>query len=62
MRPEVLTANQPTRFYRGGGAIAGLRGEPAPADAELYLPEDWVASTTPLFAGEREGLTPRRGW
>ena len=40
--PVRLPANQPPRFYRGGPAIAALRGGPA-LD---FGPEDWVASTT----------------
>ncbi|QTR01787.1 class I mannose-6-phosphate isomerase [Saccharothrix algeriensis] len=51
--PVALAANQPEQFYRGGAAIAALRGDPA-ADAG---PEDWVASTTTLFGQDRAGLT-----
>ncbi|WP_309113912.1 class I mannose-6-phosphate isomerase [Saccharothrix sp.] len=52
-RPIALPANQPRQFYRGGAAIAELRGEPG-AD---FGPEDWVASTTTLFGREPDGLT-----
>ncbi|NUT98956.1 MAG: mannose-6-phosphate isomerase [Saccharothrix sp.] len=52
-RPVDLPANQPRQFYRGGAAIAALRGEPE-AD---YGPEDWVASTTTLFGRDPDGLT-----
>ncbi|MBW4716513.1 class I mannose-6-phosphate isomerase [Saccharothrix obliqua] len=51
--PVLLPANQPAQFYRGGAAIADLRGDPA-ADAG---PEDWVASTTTLFGRGEAGLT-----
>ena len=43
LEPIRLAANQPPQFYRGGDAIAALRG--APAEAE-FGPEDWVASAT----------------
>ncbi len=50
MRPIVLPPNGIARFYRGGPAIAELRGtEPAGE----RVPEDWVGSTTTVF-GERE--------
>ncbi|MEJ2855542.1 MULTISPECIES: class I mannose-6-phosphate isomerase [unclassified Saccharothrix] len=52
-RPVDLPVNQPRQFYRGGAAIAALRGEPE-AD---YGPEDWVASTTTLFGRDPDGLT-----
>jgi mannose-6-phosphate isomerase len=51
--PIKLPANQPPRFYRGGAAIAALRGGPA---AE-YGPEDWVASCTTLFGEVSAGLS-----
>ncbi|MEV0681962.1 class I mannose-6-phosphate isomerase [Actinosynnema sp. NPDC050436] len=52
-RPIALPANQPEQFYRGGAAIAALRG-----DAAAGLgPEDWVASTTTLFGRDEAGLT-----
>ncbi|WP_433264418.1 class I mannose-6-phosphate isomerase [Actinosynnema sp. CS-041913] len=52
-QPVALPANQPKQFYRGGAAIAALRGDPE-AD---YGPEDWVASTTTLFGQDEAGLT-----
>ncbi|WP_020496255.1 class I mannose-6-phosphate isomerase [Sciscionella marina] len=52
--PAVLAANQPEQFYRGGAAIARLRGMPASAE---YGPEDWVASTTTRFGHEESGLS-----
>lgn len=53
LRPVRLPANQPARFYRGGAAIAALRGD----EPKEFGPEDWVASCTTLH-GEREaGLT-----
>ncbi|KOV78933.1 mannose-6-phosphate isomerase [Nocardia sp. NRRL S-836] len=48
-----MPANQPKQFYRGGEAIAALRGG-ASAD---FGPEDWVASTTTLFGRADAGLT-----
>ncbi|EHR52120.1 phosphomannose isomerase [Saccharomonospora marina XMU15] len=53
-QPIALPANQPSQFYRGGAAIAELRG--ATTDT-AYGPEDWVASTTTRFGSETEGLT-----
>ncbi len=54
MRPIELSANQPRQFYRGGDAIAHLIGD-APVDG--HRPEDWVASTTSLFAHPDLGLS-----
>jgi mannose-6-phosphate isomerase len=53
-RPVVLPANQPRQFYQGGQAIAALRGAESAAE---YGPEDWVASTTPRFGKETDGLS-----
>jgi mannose-6-phosphate isomerase len=53
--PVVLPANQPPRFYRGGAAIAALRGEPLTSE---YVPEDWVASCTTLHGEPVSGLSP----
>ena len=55
MRPVALAPNPIRRFYRGGSAIAALRGEPA---AREDVPEDWVGSTTEAF-GE-PGVGPGR--
>ena len=52
--PIKLPANQPPQFYRGGAAIAALRG--ADPDKE-FGPEDWVASTTTLYGQPENGLT-----
>jgi mannose-6-phosphate isomerase len=54
VRPVLLPANQPRRFYRGGDAIARFRGDP-PTDG--WRPEDWVGSTTALFGEQVTGLT-----
>ncbi|TNC24597.1 class I mannose-6-phosphate isomerase [Amycolatopsis alkalitolerans] len=52
--PVKLPANQPPQFYRGGAAIAALRG----ADSgNEFGPEDWVASTTTLFGQAETGLS-----
>lgn len=53
-RPIVLPANQPRQFYRGGTAIAALRGVPP---ASEFGPEDWVASTTTRFGQATDGLS-----
>jgi mannose-6-phosphate isomerase len=52
-RPVRLPANQPDRFYRGGAAIAALRGS-APRE---FGPEDWVASCTTLHGSPDLGLS-----
>ncbi|MEU6644278.1 mannose-6-phosphate isomerase [Saccharomonospora sp. NPDC046836] len=52
--PVHLAVNQPPQFYRGGQAIAALRGADHSAD---FGPEDWVASTTTRFGHEESGLT-----
>ncbi|MGZ4411247.1 MAG: mannose-6-phosphate isomerase, partial [Gaiellaceae bacterium] len=54
MKPIPLPANQPSRFYRGGAAIARFRGVPS---SDPYVPEDWVGSTTTLLGEDRLGLT-----
>jgi len=54
MRPIRLAANQVPRFYRGGTAIAELRGI---RERGAYLPEDWVGSTTATFGSDGDGLT-----
>lgn len=53
-RPVLLPANQPERFYRGGAAIAALRGDGAP---QAFGPEDWVASCTTLHGQRDLGLS-----
>ena len=51
----MLAANQPPRRpYRGGPQIAAFRGT---AVTEDDVPEDWIASTTPLFGRDRLGLS-----
>jgi mannose-6-phosphate isomerase len=54
VQPVVLPANQPRQFYRGGTAIAALRGVPP---ASEFNPEDWVASTTTRFGMDTDGLS-----
>ncbi|GAA2791945.1 class I mannose-6-phosphate isomerase [Crossiella cryophila] len=58
MKPVLLEANQPERFYRGGAAIAELRGA---VNAAEWGPEDWVASTTTLFGQHTAGLAALPG-
>ncbi|GLZ30261.1 mannose-6-phosphate isomerase [Lentzea sp. NBRC 105346] len=53
-RPVELPANQPKQFYRGGEAIAKLRGFD---EATEFGPEDWVASTTTLYGRDLAGLS-----
>jgi mannose-6-phosphate isomerase len=50
----VLEPNQLHRFYRGGAAIAALRGRES---RDEHAPEDWVGSTVTTFGEERTGLT-----
>jgi mannose-6-phosphate isomerase len=51
----VLAANQPPRRpFRGGPQIADFRGTTV---TDNDVPEDWIASTTPLFGRDRLGLT-----
>jgi mannose-6-phosphate isomerase len=54
MQPIRLAANPVPRFYRGGEAIAELRGTAA---AGAPAPEDWVGSTTATFGSAGEGLS-----
>lgn len=54
-QPVALPANQPDQFYRGGSAIAELRGATEDRD---FGPEDWVASTTARFGQSDSGLSP----
>lgn len=51
----VLPSNRPAnRFYQGGRQITDFRGEPPAASHE---PEDWIASTTSVFAQPDVGIT-----
>jgi mannose-6-phosphate isomerase len=54
MRPIRLAANQVPRFYRGGAAIAELRGTRSTGE---FQPEDWVGSTTVVHGSDADGLT-----
>jgi mannose-6-phosphate isomerase len=54
VRPVVLPPNGIERFYRGGPAIAALRGTEPPGER---VPEDWVGSTTTVFGEEELGLS-----
>ncbi len=56
--PVRLPANQPRRFYRGGAAIAALRGDESPME---FGPEDWVASCTTFHGDAATGLTTLPG-
>src|SRR5437764_964494 len=53
--PVLLPPNGVARFFRGGQAIAALRGKPEPGAGDL-APEDWVASTTEAFGEPGAGV------
>lgn len=55
--PTRLPLNTPRRFYRGGERILAFRGLDTPADFDGQRPEDWLASTTRLFAEGGDGVT-----
>jgi len=61
LEPLRLPANQPPQFYRGGDAIAALRGA---SPDKKFGPEDWVASVSTMFGQEANGLTrlPDGAW
>jgi mannose-6-phosphate isomerase len=50
----LLPPNSVPRFYRGGAAIAALRGLETAPERE---PEDWVGSTTTVFGEQELGLS-----
>ncbi|HXW77910.1 MAG TPA: class I mannose-6-phosphate isomerase [Acidimicrobiales bacterium] len=54
MQPVVLGPNQPRQFYKGGSAIAALRGSDEQTE---FGPEDWVASATGRFGLGDDGLS-----
>lgn len=56
VKPTLLPPNGVRRFYRGGPAIAALRGAPPPGP-ETREPEDWVGSTTEAFGEPGVGLS-----
>ncbi|HYN29217.1 MAG TPA: class I mannose-6-phosphate isomerase [Dermatophilaceae bacterium] len=56
-RMVPLAVNTPQRFYRGGERILRFRGLPTPPDFDGRRPEDWLGSTTRLFAEGGDGLT-----
>lgn len=55
--PSRLPLNTPHRFYRGGQRILAFRGLDVPPDFDEHRPEDWLASTTRLFAEGGDGVT-----
>lgn len=57
LSPVLLDVNTPQRFYRGGRKILDFRGLPVAADFDDRRPEDWLGSTTHLFAEGGDGLT-----
>jgi mannose-6-phosphate isomerase len=54
VRPVVLPPNAVPRFYRGGPAIAALRGSEPVGD---HVPEDWIGSMTTVFGEKELGLS-----
>ena len=54
MKPLSLGPNLIHRFYRGGAAIAELRGIPC---EDEYAPEDWVGSATAVAGSSELGRT-----
>jgi mannose-6-phosphate isomerase len=54
VKPVLLPPNSVPRFYRGGPAIAALRGLETAPERE---PEDWVGSTTTVFGEQEQGLS-----
>lgn len=56
-RAARLPLNTPHRFYRGGRRILAFRGLPVPGDFDEHRPEDWLGSTTHLFAEGGGGVT-----
>ena len=54
MKPVVLPPNGIPRFYRGGPAIAELRGIDLGGD---HVPEEWIGSTTTVFGEAELGLS-----
>jgi mannose-6-phosphate isomerase len=55
--PVPLELNTPQRFYRGGRGILRFRGLEEPRGFDDRRPEDWLASTTRLFAEGGDGLS-----
>jgi mannose-6-phosphate isomerase len=53
-QPTLLPPNAIPRFYRGGPAIAELRGLPPGGE---HVPEEWVGSTTTVFGDDALGLS-----
>jgi mannose-6-phosphate isomerase len=54
VNPLPLEPNQLHRFYRGGPAIAALRGIESRDD---HAPEDWVGATNAAFGTEDAGMS-----
>ena len=57
LSPVLLDLNTPQRFYRGGRKILDFRGILVDHGFDDRRPEDWLASTTRLFAEGGDGLT-----
>jgi mannose-6-phosphate isomerase len=55
--PVLMDLNTPQRFYRGGRKILDFRGRSVDEGFDGRRPEDWLGSTTRLFAEGGDGLT-----
>jgi mannose-6-phosphate isomerase len=55
--PVLMDLNTPRRFYRGGRRILDFRGLRVDDEFDGRRPEDWLGSTTHLFAEGGDGLT-----
>jgi mannose-6-phosphate isomerase len=55
--PVFMDLNTPRRFYRGGRRILAFRGLGVDDGFDGRRPEDWLGSTTHLFAEGGDGLT-----
>jgi hypothetical protein len=59
--PALPELNTPRRFYRGGRRILAFRGLSLPHAFDDRRPEEWLASTTHLFAEGGDGATVLEG-
>jgi mannose-6-phosphate isomerase len=57
LSPVSMDSNTPMRFYRGGRKIIDFRGHKVDDAFDGRRPEDWLGSTTRLFAEDGDGLT-----
>jgi mannose-6-phosphate isomerase len=57
LSPVSMDLNTPLRFYSGGRKILDFRGRTVEDGFDDHRPEDWLGSTTRLFAEGGDGLT-----